>query len=138
MGKWRGEDGLVLPKMAVLAFDIHATIRDTALQKDADKGTPSYPTMTQLEVKDLPESTLAPLRKRAQRHRRSLNGEILSIFDWVIVHGGNEGKTASADPVVLRQKREMEKLIGSWDDSRAAGEIIADIKAAQTAGCKVS
>ena len=94
-------------------------------------------TMTQLEVSDVPESTLAALRTRALRHRRSLNREILSIFDWVVVHGTSETTASVADPDVLRQKREMEDLVGSWDDSRTAAEIIADIEAARTAGREV-
>ena len=94
--------------------------------------------MTQLEVNDVPESTLAALRTRARRHRRSLNREILSIFDWVVVHGTDETVSGVSDPDVLRQKREMEELVGSWDDSRTAAEIIADIEAARTAGREVA
>lgn len=94
--------------------------------------------MRQLEVNDVPESTLAALRTRARRHRRSLNREILSIFDWVVGHGTGETATAATDPDVLRQKRAMEDLVGSWDDSRTAAEIIADIEAARTAGREVS
>lgn len=96
--------------------------------------------MTRLEVTNLPEQTLAALKTRARRNRRSLNREILSIFDWVTLH--DIGKTAPApepaDPLVLRQKREMEELIGTWDDSRTAGEIIADIENARTDGRKVA
>lgn len=96
--------------------------------------------MTRLEVTDLPERTLAALKTRARRNRRSLNREILSIFDSVAVH--DTEKTAPAaettDPLVLRQKREMEELIGTWDDTRTAGEIIADIENARTAGRKVA
>jgi plasmid stability protein len=94
--------------------------------------------MTQLEVNNVPESTLAALRTRARRHRRSLNREILSIFDWVVVHGTGDTAADSSDPDVLRQKREMEELVGSWDDSRTASEIIADIEAARTAGREVA
>ena len=94
--------------------------------------------MTQIEVNDVPKSTLAALRTRARRHRRSLNREILSIFDLVLVHGTGETATGPSNPDVLRQKREMEDLVGSWDDSRTAAEIIADIEAARTAGREVS
>lgn len=96
--------------------------------------------MTRLEVKDLPERTLAALKTRARRNRRSLNREILSIFDWVAIHGiGGTTPTAEpTDPLVLRQKREMEELIGTWDDTRTADEIIADIEGARTAGREVA
>ena len=96
--------------------------------------------MTRLEVKDLPERTLAALKTRARRNRRSLNREILFIFDWVAIHGigGTTATAEPADPLVLRQKREMEELIGTWDDTRTAGEIIADIEGARTAGREVA
>lgn len=93
-------------------------------------------TVTQLEVNDVPASTLAALRTRARRHRRSLNREILFIFDWVVVHDPDEMATDASDPAILRQKREMEDLVGSWDDSRTAAEIIADIQAARLAGSR--
>ena len=41
---------------------------------------------------------------------------------------------SSADPVVIRQKNEMESLIGSWSDKRATCEIIDDIYAARSLG----
>ena len=96
--------------------------------------------MTRREVKDLPERTLAALKTRARRNRRSLNREILFIFDWVAVHGigGTTPAVDPTDPLVLRQKREMEELIGTWDDTRTAGEIIADIEGARTAGREVA
>ena len=96
--------------------------------------------MTRLEVKDLPERTLAALKTRARRNRRSLNREILSIFDLVTIHDiGVMGPSAEpSDPLVLRQKREMEELIGKWDDTRTAGEIIADIEGARTTGREVA
>ncbi len=94
--------------------------------------------MTQLEVNDVPASTLAALRTRARRHHRSLNREILSIFDWVVVHDPREMAPNASDPAILRQKREMEDLVGSWDDSRTAEEIVADIEAARTAGREVA
>lgn len=37
---------------------------------------------------------------------------------------------------ILRQKCEMEALVGSWDDSRTASEIITDIQAARMAGSR--
>lgn len=77
--------------------------------------------MTQLEVNDMPENTLTALQSRALQHHCRLN------------------TVANSSPRdVLRQKREMDDLIGSWDDSRTATEIIADIKAARMVGREVS
>ena len=44
---------------------------------------------------------------------------------------------AKCDPAVARQKREMESLIGSWDDSRSAEEIISEVLSARTPGRRV-
>lgn len=41
------------------------------------------------------------------------------------------------ESAVARQKREMEALIGSWDDVRSTEEIIADIVSARTPGRRV-
>lgn len=41
------------------------------------------------------------------------------------------------ESAVARQKREMEALIGSWDDDRSTEEIIADIVSARTPGRRV-
>ena len=93
-----------------------------------------------LTVEDLPEKTMYALKSRAEANNRSLNGEILFIFDWVASHGLAEMPLdiTPGDPVVSRQKREMEKLIGSWDDDRSAAEIIEDIRSARTAGREVT
>ena len=96
--------------------------------------------MCRLTVEDLPEKTMYALKSRAEANNRSLNGEILFIFNWVASHGLAETPTGitPSDPAVSHQKREMEKLIGSWDDDRSADEIIEDIRSARTTGREVS
>ena len=96
--------------------------------------------MASLTVQQLSGKTLSALRTRAKANHRTLNGEVLFIFDWVVGHefcipAFEEKKQ---DPVVERQKREMEELIGSWDDSRSADEIISDIIGSRTAGREVA
>jgi hypothetical protein len=96
--------------------------------------------MACLEVKDLPERTLSFLKTRAKANSRTLNGEILFIFDWVEDHGIADtppAKNAAVDSFVLRQKSRMEELIGSWKDERNADEIISDIRKARTPGREV-
>jgi hypothetical protein len=93
-----------------------------------------------LTVRDLPARTLSSLKTRAKSNHRSLNGEILFIFDWIADNGMNSPPPVAgmSDPVVTRQKSEMESLIGSWGDKRATGEIIDDIYAARSPGREVS
>ena len=43
--------------------------------------------MACLTVRDLPPRTLSSLKSRAKSNHRSLNGEILFIFEWVADNG---------------------------------------------------
>ncbi len=93
-----------------------------------------------LTVRDLPTRTLSSLKTRAKSNHRSLNGEILFIFDWIVDHDMKTPPPVAgmSDPVVARQKSEMESLIGSWRDKRTTGEIADDIYAARTLGREVT
>ena len=95
--------------------------------------------MSCLTVRDLSPKTLSSLKMRAKSNHRSLNGEILFIFEWVVDHGMKMPPPVEGmmDPVVARQKNEMESLIGTWGDKRATGEISNDIYAARTLGREV-
>ena len=114
--------------------------------------------MPALTVRNIPESTLARLRTRAARGHRSLNGEILAIFEEV--SGGipaegpvwmppvplpekptfgsarPDGKPLSAAERKKRAAR-LFSLAGSWVDSRSTEEIIADIVGSRTMGREV-
>ena len=96
--------------------------------------------MACLTVRDLPPSTLSSLKTRAKSNHRSLNGEILFIFEWVADHGMQTPPPVAGmmDPVVARQKSEMESLIGIWGDKRTTEEISRDIYAARTLGREVA
>ncbi len=95
--------------------------------------------MSCLTVRDLSPQTLSSLKMRAKSNHRSLNGEILFIFEWVVDHGMKMPPPVEGmmDPVVARQKNEMESLIGTWGDKRTTGEISTDIYAARTLGREV-
>lgn len=95
--------------------------------------------MSCLTVRDLSPRTLYSLKRRAKTNHRSLNGEILFIFDWVVDHGMNTPPPVAGlmDPVVARQKSGIETLIGTWGDKRETEEIVNDIYAARTSGRKV-
>ena len=96
--------------------------------------------MSSLTVRDLPPRILSTLKTRAKSNHRSLNGAVLFIFDWVVCHGMNTTPpvTGMEDPVVARQKSEMESLIGTWGDKRTVAEISNDIYAARTLGREVA
>ena len=95
--------------------------------------------MACLTVRDLPPSTLSSLKARAKSNHRSLNGEILFIFEWVADHGMKTTPPVAGmvAPVVVRQKNEMESLIGTWEDKRTTEEISSNIYEARTLGREV-
>ena len=96
--------------------------------------------MPALTVRNIPNETMDGLHHRAKRARRSLNGEILLIFEDAVegidsaVPQIQERKTSSAPD----RKSCLKALAGSWKDSRSADEIIADIVSARTMGREVS
>ena len=96
--------------------------------------------MSCLTVRNLSPRTLSSLKTRAKSNHRSLNGEILFIFEWVVDHSMKTPPPVEGmvDPAVARQKGEMDSLIGTWGDSRTTDEIINDIYGARTPGREVS
>ncbi len=96
--------------------------------------------MPALTVRNIPDATMDGLHRRAKRARRSLNGEILLIFEDAVegidssVARNPKRKPASAPD----RKSRLKALAGTWKDSRSADEIIADIVSARTMGREVS
>lgn len=95
--------------------------------------------MSCLTVRDLSPKTLSSLKTRAKSNLRSLNGEILFIFEWVAEHGMKMPPPVEGmmNPVVARQESEMESLIGIWGDKRTTEEISNDIYVARSFGREV-
>ena len=96
--------------------------------------------MSCLTVRDIPPRTLSSLKTRAKSNHRSLNGEILYIFEWVVDNGMKMPPLVEGmmDPAVARQKSAMDSLIGTCGDKRRGKEIIDDVYAKRTSGREVS
>ena len=96
--------------------------------------------MASLTVRDLSEQTVSTLKRRAVRNHRSLNGEILSIFAYVVSFndgfdfplqpGASTSLERTNDPII--------ELAGKWEDSRPIEATIADIEDARTFGREVA
>ena len=95
--------------------------------------------MACLTIRDLNDRTISTLKYRAMRNRRSLNGEILSIFDYVASFGDRFEFPVHppADPNAERQKEVVLRLAGQWSDDRSYEEMVADIENGRTQGREV-
>lgn len=107
--------------------------------------------MPALTIRNIPDRTLERLRTRAARQHRSLNGEILALFEEAA--GEAQEGPVYMPPVPLppkptfgtlraadRRKRleKLRSLAGSWIDERSTEEIIADIVGSRTMGREVN
>ena len=91
--------------------------------------------MACVTVRDLPAKTLSALKKRAGMNHRSLNGEILYIFDRVV--SGLSEFDVIRETRAARQLAALRDVAGKWVDDRSAEEIIAEIEGARTPGREV-
>ena len=91
--------------------------------------------MACVTVRDLPAKTLRALKKRAGMNRRSLNGEILYIFDRVV--SGMSEFDIIRETRAAKQRAALRSVAGRWEDNRSAAEIIAEIEGARTPGREV-
>ena len=92
--------------------------------------------MSALTVRELSESTMRTLRARAAYNHRSLNGEVLYIFDYIASFGDRFSFSISRpeSPDARRQRDAILALAGQWKDSRSDEEILRDIEGARTLG----
>jgi len=91
------------------------------------------PTVT---VRDLPKETLDALKLRASANHRSLNGEILCIFDYAV--SARSEFDFVRETRARRQREALKRVFGKWEDERSTEEIIKDIESARTKGREVS
>ena len=92
--------------------------------------------MSALTVRELPENTLRTLRARAAYNHRSLNGEVLYIFDYIASFGDRFSFSISRpeSPDARRQRDAILAIAGQWKDSRSDEEILRDIEGTRTLG----
>ena len=95
--------------------------------------------MSALTIRELPEETIRTLKARAAYNHRSLNGEILYLFDYIVSFGDRFSFTVSRpeDPSVARRREAVLALAGQWKDVRSDEEIIRDIESTRTFGREV-
>ena len=97
--------------------------------------------MPAITVRNIPRQTLDGLHRRANGHHRSLNGEILVLFEDSVSQGMLFPQTGREDRPDRREKSRRDRILalaGSWKDSRSHEDIMADIVSARTMGREVS
>ena len=77
--------------------------------------------MATVTVRDLPPKTLDALKMRASVNHRSLNGEILCIFDYA-VSGASEFDFIRENRS-RQQEQTLKAVFGKWEDDRSEPEI---------------
>ena len=95
--------------------------------------------MSALTIRDLPEKTVRTLKARAAYNHRSLNGEILYLFDYIASFGERFSFTISRpeNPEASRRRDAVLELAGQWKDDRSDEEILRDIEGSRTFGREV-
>ena len=95
--------------------------------------------MSALTIRELPEETIRTLKARAAYNHRSLNGEILYLFDYIASFGDRFSFTVCRpeDPSVARRRDAVLALVGQWKDARSDEEIMRDIESTRTFGREV-
>ena len=91
--------------------------------------------MSCLTVRDLPPRTLYSLKTRAKSNHRSLNGEILSIFEYAV--SGSSEFDFIRENRAKRQGEALKAVFGKWEDDRNEAVIVRDIEGARTKGRRV-
>jgi len=90
--------------------------------------------MASITVRNIPDEVFEKIRTLSSIERRSLNNEILVILERGTY---TEYEEKMQKRKYLSKSTQMEiwkKLLGTWEDTRSAKEIIADIYANRTMG----
>ncbi|MBQ3343989.1 MAG: Arc family DNA-binding protein [Kiritimatiellae bacterium] len=92
--------------------------------------------MATVTVRELPTKTLDALKMRASVNHRSLNGEILCIFDYAV--SGMSEFDFIRENRARRQRQALRAVFGKWEDDRSEEDIVKEIEEARTKGREVS
>ena len=93
-----------------------------------------------ITIRNIPRQTLDGLHRRAHGHHRSLNGEILVLFERFVFPSQYPKQTEREEGQSQKAGNRRDRLLalaGSWKDSRSHDDIMADIVSARTMGREV-
>ncbi len=72
---------------------------------------------------------------RASANHRSLNGEILCIFDYAV--SGSSEFDFIRENRARSQRDALKAVFGRWDDDRSEDEIVREVENSRTKGREV-
>ncbi|MCR5751224.1 MAG: Arc family DNA-binding protein [Kiritimatiellae bacterium] len=91
--------------------------------------------MATVTVRELSARTLDALKMRASANHRSLNGEILCIFDYAV--SGSSEFDFIRENRARSQRDALKAVFGRWDDDRSEDEIVREVENSRTKGREV-
>ena len=91
--------------------------------------------MATLTLKNIPESLLEQLRKRASDDRRSLNQEVLHLLEQTLIAAEEARQPKEA---WQRQVDAWRRIAGRWRSQQTVADEIQQIYAARTRGRDVT
>lgn len=91
--------------------------------------------MATLTLKNIPESLLEHLRKRASDERRSLNQEVIHLLEQILIAAeiSNQPKEA-----LQRQVEAWHRIAGRWRSQQTVADEIQQIYSTRTRGRDVT
>jgi plasmid stability protein len=92
--------------------------------------------MASLTIKNIPDELLQQLRQRVAADRRSLNQQILRLLEQALA-SSESADNRHLHAEIDAQVKAWAALAGRWRSEGPAGEEIAQIYAARSAGRKV-
>ncbi len=93
--------------------------------------------MPSITIKDMPDTLLERLRRRAQEDKRSINREASHLLDLALTGQPVDQDMVSKIREVESQVKAWRKLAGLWDSDLDTADEIARIYAARTPGRRV-
>jgi plasmid stability protein len=93
--------------------------------------------MPSITIKDIPDTLLQRLRRRAQEDKRSINREAIHLLDLALAGQPFEQDVGARIREVEGQIQAWRKLAGRWDSDLDTADEIGQIYAARTTGRQV-
>lgn len=90
--------------------------------------------MSSITIKDIPDTLLERLRRRAREDNRSMNREVIYLLDMALAGQHGEDDASRGKQKAEDQIQAWRRLAGRWESDRDAADEISGIYQARTQG----